>query len=65
LAALAKAMGRPMTDVVDEALEALERRAFFESFNARYHQLRHDEAVWRAVERERTTEANAVEDSSR
>ena len=62
---MAKAMGRPMTDVVDEALEALERRAFFASFNERYHELRRDKAAWRAVEDERTSEANAVGDASR
>lgn len=65
LAALAKAMGRPMTDVVDEALEALERRAFFEGFNARYQELRSETATWQAVEDERAVEEETIRDSSR
>jgi len=64
LAALAAATGRPMTAVVDDALDALERRVFFDSLNARYGELRSDDEEWAAVERERAVEEGAVEDRS-
>lgn len=62
LAALAVAMGRPMTEVVEDALEALERRLFFESFNERYGELR-AEPAWTEIEGERATEEGALRDS--
>jgi predicted transcriptional regulator len=65
LAALAQATGRPMTQVVDEALDALERRAFFETLNARYRELRSDPARWDAVAGERAAEEGAIADTSR
>jgi len=34
LAELAKATGRPMTELFDQAADALERRVFFESFRS-------------------------------
>lgn len=64
LAALAAATGRPMTAVVDDALDALERRVFFEQFNERYAELREDEAAWSAIEHERAIEEGAVRDQS-
>lgn len=64
LAALAAATGRPMTAVVDDALDALERRVFFESLNERYTELREDEAEWAAIEEERAVEEGAVRDQS-
>lgn len=66
LAALAAATGRPMTAVVEDALDALERRVFFESLNARYGELRADDAAWAEVEAERAAEEKgAVEDRSK
>ncbi len=64
LAALASAMGRPMTAVVDDALDALERRVFFEGLNARYAELRADEASWTEIEAERAIEEGALRDRS-
>jgi predicted transcriptional regulator len=64
LAALAAATGRPMTEVVDDALDALERRVFFEALNETYVELRADEASWSAIEDERAVEAGAAEDRS-
>ena len=63
LAALATATGRPMTEVVEDALEALERRIFFESFNERYGELRTDPSVWADVEAEREQEEGVLRDS--
>lgn len=63
LAALAAATGRPMTVVVDDALDALERRVFFESLNNRYAELRADDAAWEAVEAERAAEEGALRDT--
>lgn len=63
LAALAAAIGRPMAAVVDDALDALERRVFFEALNKRYGELRH-EGAWSEIEGERATEEGAVRDQS-
>lgn len=65
LAALAAATGRPMTAVVDDALDALERRVFFEAFNSRFGELREDEDAWAEVEAERAAEEGALRDKSR
>jgi hypothetical protein len=65
LAALAAATGRPMTAVVDDALDALERRVFFEGFNNRYGELREDKAAWAELEAERAAEEGALRDKSR
>ncbi len=51
-----------MTEVVEDALEALERRIFFESFNERYAELR-AEPAWTEIEGERATEEGALRDS--
>lgn len=64
LAALAAATGRPMTAVVEDALDALERRVFFESLNERYAALRSDREAWAAVETERATEEKAARDQA-
>lgn len=54
-----------MTAVVEDALDALERRVFFEELNARYGELRADEGAWAEVEEERAVEERAIEDHSR
>ena len=64
LAKLAKATGRPMTDVLDDAVDALERRRFFDELNARYRELRADPAAWAAVEAERQLEEGTIRDAS-
>jgi predicted transcriptional regulator len=63
-ARLADVTGRPMTQLVDEAADALERRVFFDQFAARYDELRADTAAWSEIEAERTVESGAVADRS-
>jgi len=46
-----------MNAVVEDALDALERRRFFAAFNSRYRELREDEKEWNDVQAERATEA--------
>jgi hypothetical protein len=64
LAAFAHADHRPMTSVLDEALDALERRRFFVSFNDRYAQLRVDADDWAAIENERALESAPLADTA-
>ena len=63
-AELAKATGRPMTELLDEAADALERRVFFDRFAARYAELRQESDAWGEIETERTEEANSISDRS-
>ena len=63
-ARLAQATGRPMSQLVDEAADALERRVFFDQFSNRYETLRSDPEAWREIEAERTAESGALRDSS-
>ncbi len=63
-AKLARATGRPMSQLVDDAAEALERRMFFDQFTARYESLRADADVWREIDAERAIESGALRDSS-
>ena len=65
LAVIAESTGRPMTRVLDDAVEALERRVFFDGMDQRYRALRSDDPAWREVEAERTTEEGTLGDSSR
>jgi hypothetical protein len=53
-----------MTQLLDEAADALERRVFFDQFSARYEELRTDPAVWGEIEAERAVESGAVRDRS-
>ena len=62
LAALAKRSGRPMTEIVDDAVEALERRSFFDALNVRYGEIRSDPNAWRQIEDERALEEGALGD---
>jgi predicted transcriptional regulator len=52
-ARLADATGRPMTQLLDEAADALERRVFFDQLGARYGELRADPSEWTAIQAER------------
>jgi predicted transcriptional regulator len=63
-AKLADVTGRPMTQLLDEAADALERRVFFDQFSARYDALRADPAAWGEIEAERAVENGAVRDRS-
>jgi predicted transcriptional regulator len=63
-ARLADATGRPMTQLLDDAADALERRLFFDQFSARYEALRADDAAWGEIEVERADEGGAVRDLS-
>jgi predicted transcriptional regulator len=62
---LAARTGRPMTQLLDEAADALERRLFFTQLHRRYHELRNDPAAWADIERERSLESGADDDTSR
>lgn len=53
-----------MSQLVDEAADALERRVFFDRLSARYEALRADAATWSEVEAERTAESGALRDRS-
>ncbi|MCI0424538.1 MAG: hypothetical protein L0Z47_01655 [Actinobacteria bacterium] len=64
LASLATTTGRPMTRVLDDAVEALERKVFFDRFNRRYQELREDSAAWSEIEQERRVEEGALGDTS-
>jgi len=63
-AKLADQTGRPMTQLLDEAADALERTVFFDRFSARYEELRSDPAAWTEIESERAIENGAAGDSS-
>jgi predicted transcriptional regulator len=65
LAALAASTGRPMTRVLDEAVDALERRVFFDRLNRRYGALRQDTEARAEIEAERRVEEGARGDASR
>jgi len=53
-----------MTQLLDEAADALERRVFFDQFAARYEELRADSDAWGEIETERAVESGAVRDRS-
>ncbi len=63
-ARLAEATGRPMTQLVDEAADALERRVFFDQLSARYEALHADADAWSEIEAERMVESGTLRDGS-
>jgi hypothetical protein len=63
-ARLAQATGRPMSQLVDEAADALERRVFFDQLSAGYELLRSDNDAWNEIEDERRVESGALRDRS-
>jgi predicted transcriptional regulator len=63
-ARLAQATGRPMSQLVDEAADALERRVFFDQLAAGYEVLRADSDSWEEIEAERAAESGALPDRS-
>jgi len=54
-----------MTELLDEAADALERRLFFEQFSSRYAELRGDSRAWAEIEAERVGESPSLGDGSR
>ena len=63
-AKLARATGRPMSALLDEAAEALERRMFFDELTDQYERLRDDPRTWKEIEAERKVEGGALRDRS-
>lgn len=63
-AQLAQATGRPMSQLVEEAADALERRVFFDQFSERYQSLRSDPKTWQEIQAERAVEEGALRDRS-
>ena len=63
-ARLAHATGKPMTQLLDEAAEALERSLFFQDLAARYAELRRDTDMWASIESERQAESGTLTDRS-
>ena len=63
-AKLADATGRPMTQLLDEAVDALERKVFFDQLSSGYEALRDDPSAWAEVEAERRAERGALRDRS-
>lgn len=53
-----------MSQLVEEAAEALERRMFFDHLTARYESLRADADAWHEIEAERAIEAGILRDRS-
>jgi hypothetical protein len=64
-ARLADATGRSMSQLVDEAADALERRVFFDQLSARYETLHADPEAWGEITAERDVESASVRDRSR
>ena len=52
-----------MNAIVDDALDALEQRQFFDRFNQRYAELVDDSDAWTEVLDERTLESGALGDA--
>ena len=63
-AELARATGRPMTELLDDAADALERRVFFDRLASRFAELRDDEGAWAEIEAEREREERSLPDRS-
>jgi len=53
-----------MTQLLDEAVDALERRLFFDQLSARYDELRRDADAWAQIETERAIESHVRGDRS-
>ncbi len=53
-----------MTQLLDEAADALERRLFFDQLDARYDELRTDPDARAEIEAERSLEDGALNDGS-
>ena len=63
-AKLSDATGRPMARLLDEAVDALERRLFFDQLSSRFAELREDSDAWAEIEAERRNESKVLRDRS-
>jgi predicted transcriptional regulator len=63
-AALARQTGRPMTQLIDDAADALERDLFFASFQEGFDVLSEDEESWTEIAAERQVEEASLSDAS-
>lgn len=63
-ARMADETGRPMTQLVDEAVDALERRVFFDQLSSRYELLHADAVAWSEIKAERAVESGPLGDRS-
>ena len=53
-----------MTQLLDEAVDALERKVFFDQLSSGYEALRDDPSAWAELEDERRGERGALRDRS-
>jgi hypothetical protein len=53
-----------MSQLLDEAADALERRIFFDRLSAGYDRLRQTPGAWTEVQAERDAESKALRDQS-
>jgi hypothetical protein len=53
-----------MSQLLDDAADALERRLFFDQLSARYEALRADPEAWSEIDAERTLESGTLGDRS-
>jgi hypothetical protein len=53
-----------MSQLVDEAADALERRVFFDQLSARYEVLRASPDAWKEIQAERNVESGSLRDRS-
>ncbi|MHB8465086.1 MAG: hypothetical protein ACYDH6_07350 [Acidimicrobiales bacterium] len=64
-AALAKATGRQLQQVIEEAVSAYERELFWQELTEGYDGLADDESAWAEVQAERAAESGALADDIR
>ena len=60
LARLSQTTGRPISQLVEEAVDALERKVFFDQLTARYDEVRADPAVCQEIEAARAEESQTL-----
>ena len=61
---LSESTGRPMTQLLDEAVDSLERRLFFDRLDQGFRRLRDEPETWTEIEAEREAESTSLRDSS-
>ncbi len=64
-AALAKATGRQLQQIIEEAVSAYERELFWQQMDEGYTALAEDAPAWAEVQAERTVEAGSLADDLR
>lgn len=63
-ARLAERTDRSMRELLDEAVDSLERKVFFAELASRYDELREDPVAWAEIQSERAIESGALDDRS-